>query len=130
MPVPSRGRVAERDHDDVAHPDGDLLVASRAAVGLGRSDGLDAAQLGGVAAQRVGDKARRRATAGQAAAGCTAPRPAAPSSIAPGHASSIAKARHTPTGCTRSGDAWTGGDCAGQGPAPGGVALGGGRTVL
>ncbi len=89
MPVPTPSWVTEWDHHDMSHADGDLLVASRAAVGLGGGDRLDGAQLGGLATQRIGDKARRNRAASKRAA---------PRSITRGHASSIAELRRARPG--------------------------------
>jgi hypothetical protein len=43
--VTALGGIAERDDDDVADADGDLLVATRAEVDLRRRIRLDSAQL-------------------------------------------------------------------------------------
>jgi len=58
--VAALARLAERHHDDVADTVCYLVVAPRAAVGLTRLVGLDAAHLGARAGDRVVAEPRRR----------------------------------------------------------------------
>jgi hypothetical protein len=57
MPVPSLAGPCERDDDDVPDPDADLLVATRARVGLRGGDRLDVPHLGCGTGQRIDGEA-------------------------------------------------------------------------